>query len=90
VQKYVFQTKGICPDHFVLELEGEVVVTMEASRGCDGNLKGIGLLLAGRKAEDLIVLLDGVTCGKKNTSCPMQIADALKKIRAGELQPVDG
>ena len=46
--------------------------------GCNGNLKGIASLLAGMKAEDAIARMEGTTCGSKPTSCPDQIAQALK------------
>ena len=46
--------------------------------GCDGNLKGIAKLLPGMKAEDAIARMEGTTCGRKPTSCPDQIAQALK------------
>ena len=47
--------------------------------GCDGNTKGIGLLVEGMYAEDIIKKLRGVTCGYKRTSCPDQLAQALEK-----------
>ena len=53
--------------------------------GCDGNLKGIARLLPGMKAEDAIARMEGTTCGRKPTSCPDQIAQALKGALA-ELQ----
>ena len=46
--------------------------------GCNGNLKGIGALVKGRKIQEVIDALDGIQCGFKNTSCPDQIAQALK------------
>ena len=55
--------------------------TIEAVRvlgGCNGNLKGISSLLKGMKAEDAIARMEGTTCGNKPTSCPDQIAQALK------------
>ena len=55
--------------------------TIEAGRvlgGCNGNLKGISSLLKGMKAEDAIARMEGTTCGNKPTSCPDQIAQALK------------
>ena len=52
--------------------------SVKCLRGCDGNLKGIAKLLPGMKAEDAIARMEGTTCGRKPTSCPDQIAQALK------------
>ena len=50
--------------------------------GCNGNLKGIGALVEGMKPEDVIARLEGTTCGFKPTSCPDQLAQALKQYLA--------
>jgi uncharacterized protein (TIGR03905 family) len=47
--------------------------------GCNGNLKGMGLLLEGMKVEDVISKLEGTKCGPRDTSCPDQLAKALKE-----------
>ena len=47
--------------------------------GCNGNLKGIGALVEGQKVEDVIARLEGIHCGMKSTSCPDQLAKALKE-----------
>ena len=56
------------------------IENIEFIGGCNGNLKGIGQLVKGMKAEDVIERLEGITCGMKNTSCPAQLAEALKEI----------
>ena len=58
------------PDH--------TIASVQVLGGCNGNLKGIASLLAGMKAEDAIARMEGTTCGSKPTSCPDQIAQALK------------
>ena len=50
--------------------------------GCNGNTKGIAQLVAGMKVDDVIARLEGTTCGLKPTSCPDQLAKALKEIKA--------
>ena len=63
----------------VFEIEDGVIRSLEVIGGCNGNLKGISSLVSGMKAEDVIARLEGITCGSKPTSCPAQIAEALKK-----------
>ena len=63
------------------EIEDGIIKSFEAIGGCNGNLKGIGCLLKGRSVDEVIDTLTGVTCGNKPTSCPDQIACALKAYR---------
>ena len=66
---------------FNFEIEDGIIKSFEAIGGCNGNLKGIGCLLKGRSVDEVIDTLTGVTCGNKPTSCPDQIACALKAYR---------
>ena len=61
------------------DLDGDVVSNIEFIGGCNGNLKGIGSLVKGMKVEDVIERLENIHCGMKNTSCPDQLAQALKE-----------
>lgn len=63
----------------IIEVEDGVVKSLKVIGGCDGNLKGISKLVEGMRAEDVIERLEGIRCGFKNTSCPAQLAEALKK-----------
>lgn len=63
----------------IIEVEDGVVKSLKVIGGCDGNLKGISRLVEGMRAEDVIESLEGIRCGFKNTSCPAQLAEALKK-----------
>jgi len=78
--RYVYRPKGTCSVEmdFVLDDEDHIL-RFQAVGGCDGNLKGISALIQGRKAEEIIPLLEGVRCGFKNTSCPDQLAQGLKQ-----------
>lgn len=78
-QTVVYRTKGTCSREIHVKLEGRKIVSVEIIGGCDGNLKGIMSLLKGRDAEETISLLEGITCGSKSTSCPDQIAHALRE-----------
>ena len=62
-----------------LELENGVVTALSFTGGCHGNLQGIGKLVEGMKVEEVIARLDGIRCGGKATSCPDQLAQALKQ-----------
>lgn len=79
--KYEYVPVGVCSKKmkFVINDDG-IIESLEVIGGCNGNLKGIAALCKGRKKEEVISLLDGIKCGFKNTSCPDQIAQALKKI----------
>ena len=79
--KYEYIPSGVCSKkiEFVIN-EDDTIDSIEVTGGCNGNLKGIAALCKGRKKDEVISLLDGIKCGFKNTSCPNQIAQALKKI----------
>ena len=77
--KYVYNNKGTCSVCTEVELNPDhTIASVQVLGGCNGNLKGIASLLAGMKAEDAIARMEGTTCGSKPTSCPDQIAQALK------------
>ncbi|WP_317366908.1 TIGR03905 family TSCPD domain-containing protein [uncultured Tyzzerella sp.] len=74
-----FDTKGVCAKNIQFELDGDIVKSVSFNGGCNGNLKGIASLVEGLKVEDVIKKLEGLTCGNKDTSCPDQLAKALKE-----------
>ncbi len=76
---YKYKTRGTCSSVIEIELDGDVIESVKFYGGCDGNLKGISKLVKGMKAQDVIDLLEGTRCGFKNTSCPDQLAKALKQ-----------
>lgn len=78
MEEVVFRTSGVCSKEIKLQLEDNIVVKAEFLNGCDGNLSGIGRLIEGMDANEVIRKLEGITCGKKQTSCPDQLATALK------------
>ena len=77
--QYEYKTKGTCSQRIFFEIEDGKVKNVQYMGGCNGNLKGIGSLVEGMDAEEVITRLEGTTCGMKNTSCPDQIAQALKQ-----------
>lgn len=71
--------KGVCSRQINIEIEDGVLKDVEYIGGCNGNLKGIAALVKGMKVEDVIEKLENIKCGMKNTSCPDQLAQALKQ-----------
>ena len=66
----------------VVASDDDVIQQVAFLGGCNGNLQGISKLVTGRKAEEVIEALEGTRCGFKQTSCPDQLAQALKQIKA--------
>ena len=66
-----------------IEVEGSIIKNVEFIGGCSGNTQGIASLAKGRDIDDVIAALEGIKCGFKNTSCPDQLACALKEIKKG-------
>ncbi|MBO5065607.1 MAG: TIGR03905 family TSCPD domain-containing protein [Clostridia bacterium] len=77
--KYSYRTKGTCSRTITFDLENGVVSNIQFEGGCNGNLKGISALAEGKNAEEIIETLEGIRCGFKSTSCPDQLAAALKE-----------
>ena len=74
-----YQPKGTCSQQMTIELEDGLVRSFQVKGGCHGNLQGISRLVEGMKVEEVIARLDGIRCGMKPTSCPDQLAQALKQ-----------
>lgn len=76
--QYEYKTKGTCSQHILFEIEEGKLKNVQFIGGCNGNLKGICSLVEGMDVENVISRLEGTTCGMKPTSCPDQLAQALK------------
>ena len=76
---YSYAPKGVCSSRIDLELDGDIIKSVQFTGGCHGNLQGISALLRGMKVEEAIGRLEGIRCGGKPTSCPDQLARALKQ-----------
>ena len=79
--QFDFKTKGTCSQRVLFEIEDNTLKNVQFIGGCNGNLKGIGSLVEGMSVDEVITRLEGTTCGMKNTSCPDQLATALKKAK---------
>ena len=80
--KFTYTTSGVCSKSIDIEVENGVVKGVSFLGGCNGNLKGIGELVKGMSIDDVIAKLENIKCGFKNTSCPDQLAQALKEYKA--------
>ena len=80
--QYEFKTNGTCSKAILFEVEEGIVKNVQFLGGCNGNLKGIGSLVEGMNIDDVIARVEGITCGMKATSCPDQLAQALKAAKA--------
>lgn len=79
---YTYKTSGTCSRQILIDLNDDKTInSVKFVGGCDGNLKGIGALVKGEKIDNVIEKLEGITCGFKKTSCPDQLAKALKEIK---------
>ncbi|MDD2958806.1 MAG: TIGR03905 family TSCPD domain-containing protein [Lachnospiraceae bacterium] len=74
-----YKTRGVCSRLIQFELDGDIIKSVQFVGGCDGNTKGLSRLVEGMKAQEAISRLEGITCGMKPTSCPDQLAKALKQ-----------
>ena len=76
-----YQPQGVCSQQMKIEVEEGIVKSLQVMGGCHGNLQGISKLVEGMKVEDVIQRLEGIRCGGKPTSCPDQLAKALKEMK---------
>ena len=80
--QYEYKTSGVCSQRIFFEVEGNKVKNVQFVGGCNGNLKGIAALVEGMDIDDVIARVEGVKCGMNATSCPDQLAQALKTAKA--------
>lgn len=79
---YTYSTTGTCSKKIEIEVdENEIITDVKFFGGCHGNLQGISKLVIGMKIDEVISKLSGIRCGFKSTSCPDQLAAALKEIK---------
>lgn len=74
-----FKTKGVCSQAIRFDIEENKVHNVQFVGGCSGNTQGVARLIEGMDVEEAISRLDGIRCGFRSTSCPDQLACALKQ-----------
>ncbi len=78
--KYSFTPTGTCSRHIDFEIDEQGLIHgVSFTGGCNGNLKGISAMVEGMRPADVIKRLEGIECGMKGTSCPDQLARALRE-----------
>ena len=73
-----FAPRGVCARRIHITLEGDIIKEVSFMGGCAGNTQGVAALVAGMPATEAIARLEGIRCGFKSTSCPDQLAKALR------------
>lgn len=76
--QYTYKTKGVCSQMISFDVEDGMVRNVQFFGGCNGNLKGIAALVEGMSIDEVISRVEGIHCGMKSTSCPDQLAQALR------------
>lgn len=77
----VYKTKGTCSRAIEIETEADTIKSVRFIGGCAGNTGGISKLVEGMKIDDVIERLEGIPCGPRATSCPDQLAKALRELK---------
>lgn len=76
-----YRPRGVCSQRIEIDVEDGLVQDVQFTGGCSGNLQGISRLVKGMPVEEVISRVEGIRCGFKPTSCPDQLAQALKQFR---------
>lgn len=76
---YTYKTKGTCSSFIDFDVEDGIVTNVRFQGGCSGNTQGVAKLVEGMKIDEVIARLEGIRCGSRPTSCPDQLAKALKE-----------
>lgn len=76
--KFSYQPHGVCSAQMNFEIEDGILKDIEIIRGCSGNTQGVAALCKGMKVNEVIDKLEGINCNGRGTSCPDQLAKALK------------
>ena len=83
---YKYKTRGTCSSEIIVDLDGDTVKSVKIIGGCNGNAAGIGALVRGMNADEIIRRCKGIKCGFKSTSCPDQLAIALSQAKGQQEQ----
>ena len=76
---FTYKPAGVCSRMIDIDVEGDTIVKVTFTGGCSGNTQGVAALVEGMEAEEAIRRLSGIRCGFKSTSCPDQLANAIRE-----------
>ncbi len=79
-----YKTRGTCSVYIDVELDGQTIKNVKFTGGCNGNTQGVAALVKGMDVDEAISRMEGIDCGGKGTSCPDQLAKALKQAKAAQ------
>lgn len=79
--EYKFSPKGVCSIEMIFDIENNIINSLKIIGGCPGNTIGVSRLVAGKNIDEVIEMLEGINCGARGTSCPDQVAMALKEYK---------
>lgn len=80
--EYRYRPSGVCSSEFIIVMDGDIIKSVKIVGGCPGNTLAVSALVEGKNINDVISKLDGIQCGMRGTSCPDQLAKALKEIKS--------
>lgn len=80
LMNYSYDTKGVCASRVTFDVEDGVIKNIDFVGGCEGNHKGLAALAEGMAPDEAAKRLKGITCGRRSTSCPDQLAHALEEM----------
>lgn len=81
MKEFTYIPNGVCSKEMTFKIENNIIKEFNVIGGCNGNLKGIKALIEGMNIDDVINKFNNIKCGIRNTSCPDQIAKALKEYK---------
>ncbi len=84
MNSYSYKTSGTCSREIRFDLDGDIVKNVMFVMGCNGNTQGVARLAEGMPVDEVIKRLEGINCGGRGTSCPDQLAKALRAAKAGK------
>ncbi len=79
MEEFNYTPKGTCSTNIKLVIDNDILKDIEVTNGCPGNLQGIRSLIRGMKLTEIVSKLEGIDCRGRGTSCPDQIANAIKE-----------
>ena len=79
--EYRYTPQGVCSMQMIFEIDNGIIKKLKIIGGCPGNTVGVSRLVEGRKVDEVIEMLKGIPCGKRQTSCPDQVAKALNEYK---------
>ena len=84
MKTFTYIPRGVCSRRIEITLDGDTVTEVRFMGGCSGNTQGLAALVKGREIDDVIARVEGIRCGFKNTSCPDQLAKALREAKEAD------